>query len=225
MARPRRTRKRTFTRSSRLRETPPSRPPAGQSPTRPAPSRPTRHDLCASPPASWQSRSEPPDRGRITRCLQRSRLSRSTIRAAIGCHMQHRTGDLDLDHPGLHHRSNRRGRGSRLHRQRHESGPIRAGQDQLAPDAPTRAIAKDAARSTHASTPHRRLRRHITDPSARQTALGHNPGLHIVRPTPPTRRPIQNPDPQHSPTTANLHSMLNLVLQCKPPAKLICTTA
>ena len=29
--------------------------------------------------------------------------------------------------------------------------------------------------------------------------------LHIVRPTPPTSRPIQNLDPRHAPPTGNLH--------------------
>ena len=45
--------------------------------------------------------------------------------------MQHRTGDLDLDHPGIHFRHNRDGGGHRLDDKRHERERTITRQDKL----------------------------------------------------------------------------------------------
>lgn len=62
------------------------------------------------------------------------------------------------------------------------------------------------------------LRRNIADPRAGLKALGHNPRLEVVRPTPTPRGAIKDLDPRHSPRPAHLHLVLVLVLHSQPPA-------
>ena len=116
-----------------------------------------------------------------------------------------------IDHYNIRLRRDRIGRSHWLHHKRHEHWHPVARQDQLplpGKAAPLRKMPRDQPV----------LLRHIINPRPRHQALSHNPSLDLIRPPTPPRRTVQNLDARNSPTTGNLHPVLNLVLHSKPPA-------
>ena len=120
--------------------------------------------------------------------------------------MPHRTcdPDPDPDHPGAGLRHVRSGRAHQLSAKRPKTGGAINRQNQLPPPlqaAPLRNRTGDQAI----------LPGHIANPRAGQQALRSRPRFDLIRPPPPSCRPIQNPDARNSLATGNLHPVLILV--------------
>ena len=101
--------------------------------------------------------------------------------------------------------------GHRLHHEWHKSGRAIGRQDQL--PLPGKATPPRNIPSDQAILLGQVANAHIGHPT-----LGPNPRRDLLRPTPPSYRPIQNLDARNSVPNGNLLPVLILVLHCKPAA-------